>query len=77
MMQVNAIMHHKRHVLKDIPFFEARARASASLAVVQDYLLASVQHLTDTVQDRGSVSASAPSWSGVGTPHRPSAAWIR
>eukprot|EP00775_Hariotina_reticulata_P010290 gene10290-10449_t len=74
--EVNAIMYHKRNVLKEIPFFETRARASASLAVVQDYLLASVQHLTE-LQDSGSVSAGATSWSGLDTPQRPSEAWIK
>lgn len=42
---MNSIVHHKRNLLKEIPYFEARARASALPAVVQDYLLASVHHL--------------------------------
>jgi hypothetical protein len=50
--QVNRIIHYKRSLLKEVPFFEARARASASLAVVQDYLMASVHHLQEVQQQQ-------------------------
>jgi hypothetical protein len=88
-VQVNRILLYKRSLLKEVPFFEARARASASLAVVQDYLLASIHHLQDAQQQQeqqqqqeegggGSQppALSAPSWQGTANVRRPAASWI-
>jgi hypothetical protein len=81
---VNRIIHYKRSLLKEVPFFEARARASASLAVVQDYLMASVAHLQDAQQqqqqqqiDGRPPALSAPTWHGTANVRRPAASWIR
>ena len=83
--QVNSIIHFKRKVLQEVPLLEARGRASAGLAVVQDYLLASVQHLagqehadaaaTTATAASGAEAAAAPSWSGTANIQRPSATW--
>jgi hypothetical protein len=81
-VQVNRIIHYKRSLLKEVPFFEARARASASLAVVQDYLMASVAHLQDAQQQQQQLDGrppalSAPTWHGTANVRRPAASWIR
>lgn len=78
--QVNSIIRFKRCVLQEVPLLEQRGRAAAGLAVVQDYLLASVghlQHLAGQQQaDAASIAAAAaPSWSGTAQVQRPSASW--
>jgi len=68
-------------VLGAVPHLEARGRTAAGLAVVQDYLLASVQHLQHLAGheegDAASIAAAAaaPSWSGTAQVQRPSATW--
>lgn len=80
-MQVNSIIRFKRKVLQEVPLLEQRGRASAGLAVVQDYLLASVDHLQHlSGQPEGdaasiAAAAAAPSWQGTANVQRPSAAW--
>lgn len=86
--QVNRIIHYKRSLFKEVPFFEARARASASLAVVQDYLLASVAHLQEAQQQAQQLqqqqdgsggqppALAAPGWQGTANVRRPAASWI-
>ncbi len=80
-LQVNNIIRFKRKVLQEVPFLEQRGRAAAGLAVVQDYLLASVQHLQHLAgqQEPGgaelAAAAAAPSWSGTAQVQRPSATW--
>ena len=88
--QVNRIIHYKRSLFKEVPFFEARARASASLAVVQDYLLASVAHLQEAQQQAQQLqqqqqqegnggqppAVAAPGWQGTANVRRPAASWI-
>lgn len=81
LLQVNRIMHYKKFLLKEVPYFEARAKASASLAVVQDYLLASIHHLQEQQQrttDSGTatLSVSPPAWQGTANVRRPAASWI-
>lgn len=64
-------MRFKRKVLQEVPYLEQRGRTSAGLAVVQDYLLASVHHLAvDTL-----AVAAEVSWSGTAQVQRPSATW--
>jgi hypothetical protein len=87
-MQVNNIIRFKRRVLQEVPLLEQRGRASAGLAVVQDYLLASVGHLQHLAgqqqqqqqQQQGdaagtAAAAAALSWSGTAQVQRPSATW--
>lgn len=79
-VQVSGIIRFKRKVLQDVPLLERRGRVSAGLAVVQDYLLASVQHLQHQQQqahDAASIAAAAtaPSWHGTADVQRPSATW--
>lgn len=71
--QVNSVMHHKRALLKQVPFFEERARASAALGVVQDYLLASCQCLQHL--HGGGTLQAAPGWSGTARVPRPAVCW--
>lgn len=73
-------MRFKRKVLQEVPLLEQRGRVAAGLAVVQDYLLASVQHLHHEQQqgpDTASIAAAAtaPSWHGTADVPRPSATW--
>lgn len=78
---MNGIIRFKRKVLQEVPLLEERGRASAGLAVVQDYLLASAQHLQHLAgqqePDAASIAAAAaaPSWSGTEQVQRPSATW--
>jgi hypothetical protein len=63
--QVSGIVAHKRAVLAEVPHFEARARASAGLAVVQDYLLASVQYLSGARGDGGAAGGGEGAHAGA------------
>lgn len=76
--QVNSIIRFKRKVLQEVPSFEERGKAAAALAVVQEYLLASVRHLEGQQPDNAAsicAVAAEPSWDGTAHVQRPSAMW--
>lgn len=67
-VQVNAIHRHKKALFRDIPQFDDRAKASAALAVVQDYLISHIALLPcDATADTAAAGQLAVRWVLGGT----------